>query len=1391
MAGVTLTWASVVDALLDALQCICGSLVDFWNRSCSAAVVSMTPFALLMVLVVAIAAHIRRRFLISKGTSLEAASPPLPNASAGAEASQFVCTGYGGGPTSVWSGLLFLWLNPFLALAHSRPLRLSDLGCLPEKDRALTVFKRFCEMWAGEPGSSSADLHRTFPLMFARDFLLAGLCQFLCLCLSFVGPLALRRIVDLMAVKQKPGTVLNELPHGGFATFAGDGWRLPLTLLVCPILQSILYRAHFQLSTRAAVQARAGLQGAIFDKMLRLDHLKLPSNITTGSIANHITADTSQICQFLQTVNFLWSVPLQIIGTLYLLYLQLGYPALMSLAVFAVFAPVQALFGRIMARRQQDYMAMNDRRTRKISEFFMGIGIIKLYAWEPLILQSIEELREDQLRALWGRRFWQALLVCMALSTPTLVTVSAFAVYGASNHDQCDITPGKAFAAVSLFNSLLLPMFMLPATVSALANYVVSCRRMTEFLKLAELDRVFVHRAAAGQHRYAVQVHGTFSWNLTEKADTCSEEAARNPCKNFNFSLKVRRGQLCMIVGPVASCKSTLIQSMLGEVPCASGSVTVSGSVAYAAQQACIFNSTLRENILFGQLYERERYQRAIAAAGLATDLEMLPSGDLTEIGERGINLSGGQKQRVSIARALYSDSDIVLLDDPLSALDAHVGQHVMQAAVLDALLGSGKTVVMSTHQLQYLKHAHCVLVVNQRGIEASGTLAELESRGIDLNEQCSPFLEAMASGISPRLQVIPSEVRYLYSSKLPNVEHHQYAPGDDGHAGFEPQAPGSPSGSLACSPQPSESFGTAKETEGCSASTGFVGAEVYFAYIRACKPTFCIGILLVLCFNRALSLVSQVFLSKWADAAGHDAGAYILIYILTSAGFILATFGTNLCWAQVALRGSRSLHRRALMRILRAPMEFFDTTPIGAVLNRFSSDIVTVDFDLPDTLRQLADTLCSLTVALVTQGMMDRSVFLILAVTMFVYVRLLNFYRRTSRELQRLDNLTQSPILTHVSQTLNSLSTIRCFGASSQCFNTFAKLIDDSDLTYLTLSASTRWLGLRVDALSAIIVSGSACVCIWYADSLCPSVAGLALSSALTVTWFLAFILRLSVTTEMQMNSVERIEHYASVETEMPEIVDDEDSKWDLPRKQWPSRGEVTLHRLQCRYRPGLPLVLCNVSATIKGGSRVGVCGRTGSGKSTLLLALFRMIRTDGGHIQIDGIDIAKVPLRVLRERLSIIPQEPTLFAGTVRSNLDPGRRHSDEGLWEALRIAQLDTAVGSLDEEVVENGENFSSGQRQLFCLARAFLKQSQILCLDEATASIDEFTDRIVQNLLRTAFAGKTVITIAHRSSTILDYDSVMVLEGGRLREFDSPKRLLANPNSMFSSLVRCVA
>ncbi|XP_026870980.1 ATP-binding cassette sub-family C member 8 isoform X2 [Electrophorus electricus] len=1348
----------------------------------------------------------------------------------------------------------YWWMNTFITAAHRRPIDLKVIGKLPIAMRALTNYLKLRKAFEAQKRPDGPQPHgprwiwRALRQAFGKPLILSITFRFLADLLGFVGPLCISGIVHHISKEnhtiQPPAQWLG-IYFISSEEFLANAYVLAVLLFFALLLQRTFLQASYYAAIQTGINLRGAMQTKIYNKIMRLCTSNMSmGEMTVGQICNLVAIDTNQLMWFFFLCPNLWAMPVQIIVGVILLYYLLGISALIGATVIAILAPVQYFVATKLSKAQKSTLEYSSERLKKTNELLRGIKLLKLYAWEHIFCSSVEETRDKELTSLKAFALYTSVSIFMNAAIPIAAVLTTFVVH-VHLSDDADLSPAVAFASLSLFHILVTPLFLLSSVVRSTVKALVSVQKLGEFFSSDEIGEEQEPKATipAGctnhsnyqalplkvvNRKYPVREdwnsYGLQSEQNTEASALDSEDICIKITNGYfswtdgaptlsNVDIKIPFGQLTMIVGQVGCGKSSLLLAALGEMQRMSGSVTWNsipkldseahespdapaddeirkrGPVAYASQKPWLLNTSVVENITFEMPLIKQRYKAVIEACSLQPDIDILPQGDQTDIGERGIILSGGQRQRISVARALYQTTNVVFLDDPFSALDIHLSDHLMQEGILKLLREEKRTVVLVTHKLQYLPHADWIIAMKDGTIQTEGTLKDVQNSEPELFAHWKALMhrqdqEFQKETVAESATVLERKNlrRAMYSREALKTEEEE----EEESAESE----GEDSLSQAMRRR------TTIPWRSCGRYLGSAGLLLL--------PLLLLSQML----KHSLMVAIDVWLAHWTsdvirakiDAArpnctlGQDCGlshsSYLLVFsVLCCLGIVLCLV-TSVAVEWTGLRVAKELHHNMLKNIIVAPMRLFETTPLGSLLNRFSADTNTVDQHIPATLECLirSTLLCVSALGVISYV---TPVFLIALTPLAIACYFIQkYFRVASKDLQQLEDSTQLPLLSHFSETVEGLTTIRAFRYEARFRQRLLEFTDANNVASLFLTAANRWLEVRMEYIGACIVLIAAVASI--TSSLCSylstGLVGLGLTYALMVSNYLNWMVRNLADMEVQLGAVKRINSLLKTE---PENYEGLLSASQVP-EGWPQRGEIQIQNLSVRYDSSLKPVLKHVNAHVRPGQKVGICGRTGSGKSSFSLAFFRMVDTFEGRIIIDDIDIAKLPLQTLRSRFSIILQDPILFSGTIRFNLDPEMKATDSMLWEALEIAQLKPVVktlpGGLDAILTEGGENFSQGQRQLFCLARAFVRKSSILIMDEATASIDMATESILQRVVMTAFADRTVVTIAHRVHTILNADLVIVMKRGVILEYDKPEVLLGADDSVFASFVR---
>ncbi|TRM64247.1 P-loop containing nucleoside triphosphate hydrolase protein [Schizophyllum amplum] len=1265
------------------------------------------------------------------------------------------------------------------------------------------------QQWRDVSGRREASLAWALNDTLGRAFWIGGFFKVLGDTSQLMSPLIVKAIINFARERATAKAEGRPEPN------VGAGVGMAIGLFCCVILQSVCTHQFFWRSMHSGALSRAALINSIFKRGVLLSG-KARVEIPNSNLVNHISTDVSRVDQAAQWF-VMWTAPIQIIICLIILLVQLGPSALVGFVLFFFVAPIQerSMYWQLRMRRAS--VKFTEQRSKAILEVLSSMRIVKYFCYEIPFLKRIGDIRKLEIRAMRRIQNLRSANMAFAWSIPVLAATLAFVTY-TSTHEGFDVA--IIFASLSLFNVLRQPMLFLPRSLSATADARNAISRLNKLFHAETMPaRPFI---VDSELKLALDVrNATFEWEaslanedkagkskgdgkaekkdvekkVAEKNDAAANQPAPVALSVFrvrDVNMQVAPGSVVAIVGTVGAGKSSLLQGLVGEMKKVAGEVYFGSSVAYCPQIAWVQNATLRDNILFGAPYDEELYWEVLNDACLIPDLQVLPDGDLTEIGEAGINVSGGQKQRINIARALYSNADIVLLDDPLSAVDAHVGRALFHGAIMK-MKSRGKAVILVTHALHFLSHCDFVYTLHDGRISEAGAYDELLEKDGDFARLVTEFGGEQAhvtndDASEKRKAVSAEEVRAKISK-----------------AGM---GTGKIEGKLII-----------KERR----TTGSVSYRVYWDYLKAGKgavtgPLFLIAMVLM----QGFQVMNNYTLVWWqADTFNKPFSFYQMLYALLGIGQALFTLFLGMAMDLMASLASTNLHHAAINNIFYARMSFFDTTPLGRILGIFGKDIDIMDDQLPMSARMFSLAFANLIGAVIIISVV-QPYFLVAAFVIFCgYQYFSAFYRASALEMKRLDGMLRSMLYAHFSESLTGLPTIRSFGQVDRFIEENKYYVDLEDRALLLTVTNQRWLAIRLDVLGGVLVFFVAILAVVGVNGINAAQIGLILTYASMLTQLSSMFTRQSAELENYMNAVERVSSFSREDTLDKEPAHEkEDVK---PPEHWPHSGAIELKDLKMAYRPGLPNVLHGLNANIHGGEKIGIVGRTGSGKTSLSLCLLRIVEFTGS-IVVDGIDISTLGLRDLRSRMAIIPQDPTLFSGTVRTALDPFNMYDDARLWDALRRSHLvrpdsstpDSATLQEEEEapkserritldtlIEPNGANLSVGQRSLLSLARALVKDSRVVILDEATASVDLVTDSMIQKTIQSQFWDRTLLCIARkrrpmsflyklltrhvdRLRTIISYDRILVMDAGHIKEFDTPLNLYHRQNSLFRSL-----
>ncbi|KAK4192088.1 ABC transporter type 1, transmembrane domain-containing protein [Podospora australis] len=1204
---------------------------------------------------------------------------------------------------TVFSLLTFSWMTPLMKYGYSTFLTENDLWGLSKTDTTKATGEAFAKAWDFElENRKHPSLWRALFKAYGGPYMLAALFKIGNDVSQFIQPQLLRFLLAWVASYYIKGEEPEPVIKGA---------AIALGMFGIAVFQTTMIHQYFQLAFVTGMRIKGGLTSSIYKKALKLSNEGKASK-TTGDIVNYMAVDAQRLQDLTQFAQQLWSAPFQIVICLVSLYNLVGWSMIAGIGVMIVMIPINGMIARFMKNLQKQQMKNKDARSRLIAEIVNNMKSIKLYAWGAAFMNKLNYIRNDQeLKNLRKIGAGQAFANFTWSSTPFLVSCSTFAVFVFSGDKP--LTTDIVFPCLALFNLLTFPLAVLPMVITSIIEASVAVGRLTSYLTAEEIqpDAVIVKPAAEDIGDETILIRdGTFSWNRHENKDVLHD---------INFS--ANKGELSCIVGRVGAGKSSFLQSILGDLWKTKGEVQVHGMVAYVSQSSWIMNATVRENIIFGYRYDSQFYEKTVKACALLDDFAQLPDGDETFVGERGISLSGGQKARVALARAVYARADIYLLDDVLSAVDSHVGRHIIDNVLGPRGLLASKTRILATNSIPVLVESDYICLLKDGKISEKGTYRQLMAMKGLVSEliKTAGQNESGQSSQAGSPDGTDSETSTVIDAEGSNQEKEEMEEAQEGLSTLQSIRPGPGSSSK---PKPragsnvtlrrasAASFkgprGKLTDEESAPSRTrqtkehseqGKVKWSVYGEYAKTANLVAVGVYIFALIAAQSAGIAGNFWLKYWADlntkvGFNPNVGKYLGIYLVLGIGAAaLTVVQTLILWIFCSIEASRKLHERMATAIFRSPMSFFDVTPAGRILNRFSSDIYRVDEVLARTFNMLFNNLAKSGFTLVVIAYTTPPFISVIIPLSAMYVWIQRYYLRTSRELKRLDSVSRSPIYAHFQESLGGISTIRAYRQQDRFELENEWRVDANLRAYFPSISANRWLAVRLEFIGAIVIlaaAGFAIISVASGSGLTPGAVGLAMSYALQITTSLNWIVRQTVEVETNIVSVERVLEYARLPSEAPEII-----HRNRPPVSWPARGEVEFNNYSTRYREGLDLVLKNVTLDIKSHEKIGVVGRTGAGKSSLTLALFRIIEADSGNISIDGLNTSSIGLLDLRRRLAIIPQDAALFEGTIRDNLDPGHVHDDTELWSVLEHARLKDHVasmeGGLEAKINEGGK------------------------------------------------------------------------------------------------------
>lgn len=1218
-------------------------------------------------------------------------------------------------PTGILKKLTMYWIWPLIKLGNTSAIQNSDIPPISKTEHSEYQSSKLQNYIDSVYNSTSSySLLLVLFKCYLREILAVTALGSVLIVLDFTSPIFVKLLENYLSSDQP----------------LWRGCALITYMLLCKILQTLLTNYHSFLFRLLSFHIESAISTEIFKKLLKLPASSISESIqgldpglSSGKILNLLSSDTGQLTTGITDSMKLFLLPFTCSLGFYLMFISIGVSGgITGTSIIIVLLILNTIIGKQSTHANKRLMETKDHRIKLCNELLSNIRVLKIFNWELKVSEKVLKARDKELEQQTIILLWFLVSIFLNWGTQDYMAAGVISTMAISGEI---LTPGNVYAGLAAMKVLNTSIFVLPPIINSLIRTRVSVARIQGYLRIPNQERYIEYNTSVS----AVSIKNA-SFIRKENKTTNELASIKRVLKDVSFD--IGQGELIAIVGKVASGKSSLLQVLVQNIEFLKDPeafIRVKGSVSYCSQEPWIQNKSIRDNILFGKTFVEEKYWQVIRVCMLDKDLKMLSGGDLTEIGEKGINLSGGQKARINIARAVYADTDILLFDDPMASLDQYVSKSLFEECIYKYL--KGKTRVLVTNNQQYLSHVDRIFVMKSGKIIQIGTFSDLITSPGYFRDKF--MIELQQTKLSnTQSNVLEDNIQSSNKALISNEDR----------------------------------------------VVGQVKLSIYKIYYKLSGTwAVVLGVFIMICWQ-GVRMFTDFYLAFWTTESEseqmEDLVQNVLVFIFGCILVNLLILGKTFNSFYSGLRASRKLFVNMVGALVDAPVNlFYDVNPMGRIINRMTGDMNTLDYQLVYVsywaLTQIFNVIMVVSFCIATVP----QVLVVVPVAAYLGFKVQKFYLASSREIIRLNSMSKSPIIQFFSETMSGLSTIRAFNYEENFFSHFCSLINTNIGLSICDLGCTGWITITLELVFSLILATTSFFIIQSRNSLDAGLAGVCLLYCLNLPQSIYYLIMSLSSVENSMVSAERVHNLSKIPSELPRC-----QALDQSLVNWPSSGKIEFCQFSARYRPQTEVILKSLSFTINPQEKVAVMGRTGSGKSSIVNSLLRMIEGEAGCIFIDGVNIADLGLDFLRQKICVVLQEPALFEGTLKENIDLLGIYQDDDIENIVKIVGLDLGFNALNMIIKENANNLSVGQKQLVCIARALLKDCKIVAMDEATASIDFKTDKMLQEVVKERMKDKTVLSIVHRMENIKNFDRILVMEQGKVAEFDTYEALISN-------------